>query len=59
MLFRSEAGNGEIQVKGFGAIRDQMHFFELIDRGIDCMGIGYRSTPTVLGFSQDVSCDAC
>lgn len=54
-----EAGNGEIQVKGSGAIRDQKHFFELIDRGIDRMGIGYRSTPTVLGFSQDVSCDAC
>ncbi len=54
-----EAGNGEIQVKGSGAIRDQKHFFELIDRGIDRMGIGYRSTPTVLGVTQDVSCDAC
>lgn len=54
-----EVGNGEIQVKGSGAIRDQKHFFELIDRGIDRMGIGYRSTPTVLGVTQDVSCDAC
>lgn len=54
-----EAGNGEIQVKGSGAIRDQKHFFELIDRGIDRMGVGYRSTPTVLGVTQDVSCDAC
>lgn len=54
-----EAGNGEIQVKGSGAIRDQKHFFELIDRGIDRMGIGYRSTPTVLGVTQGVSCDAC
>lgn len=53
-----EAGNGEIQVKGSGAIRDQKHFFELIDRGIDRMGIGYRSTPTVLGVTEDVSSDA-
>ena len=47
-----EAGGGEIQVKGSGAIRDQKHFFELIDRGIDRMGIGYRSTPVVLGVDE-------
>ncbi|MCH3968587.1 MAG: deoxyribose-phosphate aldolase [Atopobiaceae bacterium] len=44
-----EAGAGKIRVKGSGAIRTQEHFFELIDMGIDRMGVGYRSTPTVLG----------
>ncbi len=44
-----EAGEGEIRVKGSGCIRDREHFLELIDKGIDRMGIGYRSTPEVLG----------
>ncbi|MEA4853959.1 MAG: deoxyribose-phosphate aldolase [Christensenella sp.] len=43
-----EAGEGKIKVKGSGAIRTREHFLELIDMGIDRMGIGYRSTPTVL-----------
>ncbi len=37
------------KVKGSGAIRDRAHFLRLIDAGIDRMGIGYRSTPVVLG----------
>lgn len=37
------------QIKGSGGIRDQEHFFRLIDMGIDRMGIGYKSTPVVLG----------
>ena len=44
-----EAGEGEIRVKGSGCIRDREHFLELIDKGLDRMGIGYRSTPEVLG----------
>ena len=44
-----DAANGRCKIKGAGAIRDQKHFFELIDMGIDRMGIGYRSTPVVLG----------
>jgi len=44
-----EAGQGRIKVKGSGAIRTREHFLELIDMGIDRMGIGYRSTPVVLG----------
>jgi deoxyribose-phosphate aldolase len=41
--------DGRCQVKGSGAIRDRAHFLRLIDAGIDRMGIGYRSTPVVLG----------
>ena len=41
-----------IKVKGSGSIRDQEHFFKLIDMGIDRMGVGYRSTPTVLGLDK-------
>ena len=47
-----EAGEGRIKVKGSGAIRTQAHFFELIDMGIDRMGVGYRSTPVVLGIQK-------
>lgn len=39
----------KIKVKGSGCIRTREHFFQLIDMGIDRMGIGYRSTPIVLG----------
>ena len=46
-----EAARGRCKVKGSGGIRDQARFFELIDMGIDRMGIGYRSTPTVLGLA--------
>ena len=48
-----EAGEGRIKVKGSGAIRTREHFLELIDMGIDRMGVGYRSTPVVLGMSAD------
>lgn len=44
-----DAANGRIKIKGSGAIRTQEHFFKLIDMGIDRMGVGYKSTPTVLG----------
>lgn len=40
---------GRCQVKGSGSIRDREHFLRLIDAGIDRMGIGYGSTPVVLG----------
>lgn len=45
--------DGRCQVKGSGAIRDRAHFLRLIDAGIDRMGIGYRSTPVVLGVTTD------
>lgn len=41
--------NGRAKVKGSGCIRTREHFLQLIDMGIDRMGIGYRSTPDVLG----------
>jgi deoxyribose-phosphate aldolase len=40
---------GRIKIKGSGGIRTREHFLELIDLGIDRMGIGYKSTPVVLG----------
>lgn len=47
-----EVTKGRCKVKGAGGIRDQKHFFQLIDMGIDRMGIGYRSTPVVLGMNK-------
>jgi deoxyribose-phosphate aldolase len=44
-----DAACGRIKIKGSGGIRTQQHFFQLIDMGIDRMGVGYRSTPVVLG----------
>ena len=44
-----DAGEGKIKVKGSGGIRTREHFLKLIDMGIDRMGVGYRSTPDVLG----------
>ena len=44
-----DVAKGRIKIKGSGAIRTQEHFFKLIDMGIDRMGVGYKSTPTVLG----------
>ena len=43
-----EAAAGEIAVKGSGCIRTREHFLQLIDMGIDRMGVGFRSTPVVL-----------
>lgn len=47
-----DAAKGRCQIKGSGGIRDQETFFKFIDMGIDRMGIGYRSTPTVLGLDS-------
>ena len=53
-----EAAKGRCMVKGSGGIRDQARFFELIDLGIDRMGIGYRSTPVVLGLTAAQAAEA-
>lgn len=37
------------KIKGSGCIRTREHFLQLIDMGIDRMGIGYKSVPVVLG----------
>ncbi len=55
VAFMIECSAGRCQVKGSGSIRDREHFLRLIDAGIDRMGIGYRSTPVVLGLSTDGS----
>ena len=47
-MMMEEVGN-QIKIKGSGHIRTQDHFLELIDMGIDRMGIGYKSVPVVLG----------
>lgn len=39
---------GNCKVKGSGGIRTKEHFMQLIDMGIDRMGVGYQSIPTVL-----------
>lgn len=43
---------GRIKIKGSGCIRTREHFLALIDMGIDRMGIGYKSTATVLGVDE-------
>jgi len=48
-----DASKGQVKIKGSGGIRNREHFFRLIDMGIDRMGIGYRSTPVVLGVHPD------
>lgn len=47
-----DTAKGRCKIKGSGCIRTREHFLQLIDMGIDRMGIGYRSTPVVLGFKD-------
>jgi deoxyribose-phosphate aldolase len=44
-----DTARGRCKVKGAGGIRTREQFLSLIDIGIDRMGIGYKSTPVVLG----------
>ncbi|MDK7197931.1 deoxyribose-phosphate aldolase [Actinotignum sanguinis] len=44
-----EVTDGRAKIKASGNVRDQAHFFDLIDMGIDRIAVGYRSVPTVLG----------
>jgi len=44
-----DACKGQAKIKGAACIRTREHFLKLIDMGIDRMGIGFRSTPVVLG----------
>ncbi|NLC96692.1 MAG: deoxyribose-phosphate aldolase [Erysipelotrichaceae bacterium] len=43
-----EEVSGKCKIKGSGSIRTREHFLQLIDMGIDRMGIGYKSVPVVL-----------
>ncbi|MFI3257209.1 MAG: deoxyribose-phosphate aldolase [Spirochaetales bacterium] len=47
-----DVADGRCKIKGSGGIRDQEHFFKLIDMGIDRMGVGYASTPRVLDIAE-------
>ena len=47
-----DTAQGRCKIKGSGAIRTREHFLELIDMGIDRMGIGYKSTPVVLDLQK-------
>ena len=42
----------KIKIKGSGCIRTREHFLQLIDMGIDRMGVGYRSVPVVLDLNK-------
>ena len=50
-VMMEEVGD-KCQVKGSGCIRTREHFLQLIDMGIDRMGVGYRSAPVVLGLDK-------
>ena len=43
-----DQNKGRAKIKGSGCIRTREHFLQLIDMGIDRMGIGYKSVPVVL-----------
>ncbi|MDY4610174.1 MAG: deoxyribose-phosphate aldolase [Sphaerochaetaceae bacterium] len=47
-----DVSRGRCKVKGSGCIRTREHFLRLIDMGIDRMGVGYKSTPVVLGIRK-------
>lgn len=47
------AAKGRCKIKGSGCIRTREHFLQLIDMGIDRMGVGYRSTPVVLNIKTE------
>jgi deoxyribose-phosphate aldolase len=48
-----DTAKGRCKVNGSGGIRTREHFLQLIDMGIDRMGIGYKSTPVVLGLPPE------
>lgn len=50
-IMMDEVGD-RVKIKGSGCIRTREHFLELIDMGIDRMGIGYKSVPVVLGLRR-------
>ncbi len=50
-IMMEEVGD-KCKVKGSGCIRTREHFLQLIDMGIDRMGVGYRSVPVVLELNR-------
>ncbi len=47
-----ETAQGRAKIKGSGGIRTREQFLDYIDMGIDRMGVGYKSTPVVLGITD-------
>jgi deoxyribose-phosphate aldolase len=43
---------GRVKIKGSGCVRTREHFLKLVDMGIDRVGVGYKSTPVVLGLKD-------
>lgn len=52
-IMMEEVGD-QCKIKGSGCIRTREHFLQLIDMGIDRMGVGYRSVPVVLGLDKEI-----
>lgn len=50
-MMQEEVGD-RCKVKGSGCIRTREHFLQLIDMGIDRMGVGYKSVPVVLDLKR-------
>ncbi|WP_186567184.1 deoxyribose-phosphate aldolase [Lawsonibacter celer] len=50
-IMMEEVGD-KCKIKGSGCIRTREHFLQLIDMGIDRMGIGYKSVPVVLDLNK-------
>lgn len=50
-IMMEEVGD-KCKIKGSGCIRTKEHFLQLIDMGIDRMGVGYKSVPVVLGLNH-------
>lgn len=50
-LMMDEVGE-KCKIKGSGCIRTREHFLQLIDMGIDRIGVGYKSVPVVLGLES-------
>ena len=50
-IMMEEVGD-KCKIKGSGGIRTREHFLQLIDMGIDRMGVGYRSVPVVLNLDK-------
>ena len=51
-VMMEEVGD-KCKVKGSGCIRTREHFLQLINMGIDRMGVGYRSVPVVLDENKE------
>ncbi len=47
-----DQNRGRVKVKGSGCVRTREHFMELIDLGVDRIGLSYSSAPVVFGLEE-------